>query len=74
MSVPTETETIDFLYGKCIRMKGSFVLSIYLKKSTRMATLPNGIVGFIENPSTTVKPQFYRIVDLNSSIQWVIHT
>ena len=29
-----------------------------------VATLPTGIIGYIENPITTVKPSHYRIFDL----------
>ena len=39
---------------------------VNIKISMHMATLQNGTIGYIENPSTNVKPQRYRIIDLNT--------
>ena len=39
-----------------------------------IATLANGLIGYIGNPITTVKPSHYRIIDLNLLIHSVVHT
>ena len=37
------------------------------------ATLPRGIIGYIEIPITQTTPPHYRVNDLNSLIHSVIH-
>ena len=39
-----------------------------------MATLPTGIIGYIEIPITTAKPPLYRINVLNTLIHSVVQT
>ena len=37
-------------------------------------TLPTGILGYIENPITTLKPYYNKISDLITLILSVVHT
>ena len=37
-------------------------------------TLQTGIIGYMENPITTVKPSLYKVIDLNTLILSVVHT
>ena len=41
--------------------------------TTHPATLPRGIIGYIENPITQTTPPHYRVQDVNSLIHSVIH-
>ena len=38
------------------------------------ATLPRGIIGYIEIPIIQTTPPYYRVQDVNSLIHSVIHT
>ena len=40
----------------------------------QLATLPRGILGYIEIPFTQTTPPHYRVHDVNSLIHSVIHT
>ena len=41
--------------------------------TSRPATLPRGIIGYIEIPITQTTPPYYRVHDVNSLIHSVIH-
>ena len=40
----------------------------------QIATLPTGIIGYLDIPLTTMKPSDYRIRDLNAHNHSVVHT
>ena len=49
--------------------------SVLVRKDTsHMATLPTGLIDYIEIPFTTVRPLHYRVKDINTLIHTVIHT
>ena len=51
------------------------LFSVLMKmKTTHKATLPTGKIGYIKNPTATVKPSGCRYIDLNSLIHSVVHT
>ena len=47
---------------------------LFVKTTVHMASLPTGILGYIELPITTVKPCLYKFFDIRTLIHPVVHT
>ena len=48
--------------------------TVIQKFTSHPATLPRGIIGYIEIPIIQTPPPYYRVQDVNSLIHSVIHT
>ena len=48
--------------------------TIYQNFTSPPATLPRGIIGYIENPFIQITPPHSRVQDVNSHFHSVIHT
>ena len=48
--------------------------AIRQNSANHVATLPNGIIGYIEVPIRNQKPKYYQVHDINSLVHNIAHT
>ena len=52
----------------------TLVLFLLKTKLTLNATLPQGLIGYIEIPTTNTKPSYYRVYDVNTLVHSLVHS
>ena len=49
--------------------------TVFIKNKTNShATLPQGLIGYIEIPTTNTKPSYYRVYDVNTLVHSLVHS